>query len=157
WKVSVWKILPLLLFAAFALLVVRFCNGIPNAGHNAGPNAGPDAKKAAITEITGSPASATSLVSSTEIARAAAARTMAALSGLTVRSSAEDLVKALNLNIINFNEGSSVIPADQHDVLKKSAEAIIQAPAGTKLEIGCHTDNRGGAVDSLKLSEARAD
>jgi OmpA-OmpF porin, OOP family len=90
-------------------------------------------------------------------AREAAAKTLAALSGLTGSASAEDLVKALNLNIINFASGSSAIPADQVDVLKKAAAAIKAAPAGTKLEISGHTDNRGLSDSNLKLSQARAD
>lgn len=70
--------------------------------------------------------------------------------------SADDLVKALNLMIIHFDTGSANISADSQDILKKAAEAIKQAPAGTKIEVGGHTDNTGNAAANQKLSEARA-
>jgi outer membrane protein OmpA-like peptidoglycan-associated protein/uncharacterized protein YidB (DUF937 family) len=87
----------------------------------------------------------------------AAAKTMAALGSLTGSSSAAELVKALNLNLINFASGSSAIPADQAGLLKKSAGAIKAAAAGTKLEVGGYTDNKGDSAANLKLSQARAD
>jgi len=70
--------------------------------------------------------------------------------------SADDLVKALNLMIIHFDTGSANISADSQEILKKAAEAIKQAPAGTKIEVGGHTDSTGNAASNQKLSEARA-
>lgn len=70
--------------------------------------------------------------------------------------SADDLVKALNLMIIHFDTGSAKISADSEDILKKAADAIKQVTAGTKIEVGGHTDNTGNAAANQKLSEARA-
>jgi outer membrane protein OmpA-like peptidoglycan-associated protein len=70
--------------------------------------------------------------------------------------SADDLVKALNLMIIHFNTGSAAISADSLDILGKAATALKAAPAGTKVEVGGHTDNVGNADMNLKLSDARA-
>jgi outer membrane protein OmpA-like peptidoglycan-associated protein/uncharacterized protein YidB (DUF937 family) len=70
---------------------------------------------------------------------------------------ADELVKALNLQIINFASGSNAIPKENEEILKKSAEAIKAAPAGIKLEVGGHTDNKGAAAGNLTLSQKRAD
>lgn len=70
--------------------------------------------------------------------------------------SADDLVKALNLMIIHFDTGSANISADSQDILAKAANAIEQAPAGTRIEVGGHTDNTGNAAANQTLSEARA-
>jgi len=145
-----WKILPLFLFAAVALLGFRYGSRLI------------DAKRASLS---GTTESSSALAASngfsdpddTALRRESAARTFAALGGLTANSSAEDLVKALNLMIIDFSPGSSEIPADQMEVLKQSAEAIKTAPSGTRLEVGAHTDNQGEAGENLKISEARAE
>lgn len=69
---------------------------------------------------------------------------------------ADDLVKALNLMIIHFDTGSANISAQSADILKKAAEAIKSAPAGTRIEVGGHTDNTGNAAANQSLSERRA-
>ena len=145
-----WKILPLLLFAIVALFSYRYCSHTPVA------------ESASISPAAGGPASGFSSIDSANpdtsaVVIEAAARTRAALSGLTANSSAEDLVKALNLNIVDFSPGSSELPADQIEVLKKAAEAIGAAPSGTRLEVGGHTDNQGEAAENLRISALRAD
>ncbi|WP_242112119.1 OmpA family protein, partial [Luteimonas aquatica] len=71
--------------------------------------------------------------------------------------SADDLVKALNLMIVHFDTGSANISRDSDEILAKAAEAIKNAPAGTRIEVGGHTDNTGNAGANQTLSQARAD
>ena len=84
----------------------------------------------------------------------AAARSLAALAGA---KSAEEIVNALNLQIVNFASGKSDLPAANQDILKKAAETLKTLPPSTKIEVAGHTDNKGAAAGNLKLSQARAD
>jgi outer membrane protein OmpA-like peptidoglycan-associated protein/uncharacterized protein YidB (DUF937 family) len=84
-------------------------------------------------------------------------RASEALSSLRPGFTADDLVNALNMNVINFRSGSSQIPREIMPVLEQSASAIKSAPAGTRLEIGGHTDNAGKPAANQKLSQQRAD
>lgn len=72
-------------------------------------------------------------------------------------ASIDDLIKALNVSIINFASAKSDIPADAKPILEKAAEVMKKQPAGTTVEIGGYTDNQGNAEDNKKLSQARAD
>ena len=95
-----------------------------------------------------------------EAIRTANTRATSALSALSTGTSkvtADALIQTMNLAIINFATGSSTIPPDQLDLIKQSAEAVKRAPAGTKIEIGGHTDNTGDAASNLRLSQARAE
>jgi flagellar motor protein MotB/uncharacterized protein YidB (DUF937 family) len=67
------------------------------------------------------------------------------------------LVEAMNLAIINFPTGSAEIPAENVEIIRKSAEVIMRAPAAPAIEIGGHTDNTGDASRNMALSQARAD
>jgi outer membrane protein OmpA-like peptidoglycan-associated protein/uncharacterized protein YidB (DUF937 family) len=70
--------------------------------------------------------------------------------------SGEDLVKALNMTNIRFATGSATITPESMDIVKKAAETIKAAAAGTKIEVGGHTDNVGNPASNMKLSDARA-
>ncbi|HEU0176503.1 MAG TPA: YidB family protein [Blastocatellia bacterium] len=80
-----------------------------------------------------------------------------ALSSLRPGFTAEDLTRALNINIINFPSGSAQIPRQSMPVLEQSASAIKSAPTGTVLEIGGYTDNVGNSAANQRLSQQRAD
>jgi OmpA-OmpF porin, OOP family len=67
-----------------------------------------------------------------------------------------ETVKSLNLDNINFETGSAEITADSMSVIEKDAEAIKAMPAGTKIEIGGHTDNTGDPNFNTTLSDDRA-
>lgn len=84
-------------------------------------------------------------------------RAAAALAGLKAGFSGDDLVKALNLMNIYFDTGSATITRDSNETLTAAANAIKQAPADTKIEVGGHTDNTGNAAANMTLSQQRAD
>lgn len=78
-----------------------------------------------------------------------------ALSGLTATSTADELVRALNLQIINFATDSAEIPAENQAILDKAAELIKQIP-DAHLKITGHTDTQGSHAYNLDLSQKRA-
>lgn len=79
-----------------------------------------------------------------------------ALDALPDPFTAEDLVKALNILIINFESGKSDIPPVRLAALQKGANFIKKLPQGIVLEVGGHTDNVGQPASNQTLSEARA-
>jgi|SRR5271165_260700 len=89
--------------------------------------------------------------------RLASEKASSALAALKPGFSAQDLISALNLNVINFATGSAQIPADSDDYLNRVAIALKAAPTGTVLEIAGHTDNSGDAASNMTLSQQRAD
>jgi outer membrane protein OmpA-like peptidoglycan-associated protein len=121
---------PLLMLAVMTALLVRAC--IPSA-----PPAAPAFDTAAA-------------------ARAANERAMAALAALPANAPISDVVRALNLAVVNFASGSAEIPPDARAVLAKAAAVIAALPANVRLEIGGHTDDTGMVEGNLALSQARA-
>ncbi len=79
-----------------------------------------------------------------------------ALGALPDPFTVEDLVRALNILIINFDSGKYDIPQERIAALQKAAGYIKRLPPEVVLEVGGHTDNRGGDADNQKLSENRA-
>lgn len=65
------------------------------------------------------------------------------------------LVKALNLQIINFASGSSDIPADNKAILDQAA-TLLNKVNSVKLNVGGHTDSTGNAAANKALSQRRA-
>ena len=93
----------------------------------------------------------------TSAVRTANDKALSALAAIGVGASAASLADAMNLSIVNFATGSAEIPADNMEIIRRSAEALKRAPAGTTLEIGGHTDNTGDAASNITLSQQRAD
>ena len=93
----------------------------------------------------------------TSAVRTANEKALSALAAIGVGASAASLADAMNLAIVNFATGSAEIPADNMEIIRRSAEALKRAPAGTTIEIGGHTDNTGDAASNLTLSQQRAD
>lgn len=80
----------------------------------------------------------------------------AALDALPDPFTVEDLVRALNILIINFGSGQFAVPNDRLAALQKGAGFIKRLRADVVLEIGGHTDNVGNDVSNQTLSENRA-
>lgn len=80
----------------------------------------------------------------------------AALTALPDPYTAEQLVKALNILIINFETAKFDVPSRRYAALQKAASYIKKLPADVILEIGGHTDSAGSAASNQKLSENRA-
>lgn len=68
---------------------------------------------------------------------------------------AEDLIHALNLQVINFATSSSEIPTENKALLDKAAMLFKTLPS-LKLNITGHTDSTGNAENNLALSASRA-
>ena len=76
---------------------------------------------------------------------------------LKPESNMKDLVAALNKSGINFQSGSSELPASMEPFLQNAAHDLKQMPAGYTLEIAGYTDNTGDAARNVVLSQRRAD
>lgn len=79
-----------------------------------------------------------------------------ALNALADPFTPEDLVKALNILIINFDSGKFDVPAKRLAALQKGSGYIKKLPPNIVLEVGGHTDNVGNAASNQTLSEGRA-
>lgn len=125
------------------------------AATDAADAAAPPADAAATDGASTAPAADAAAAADANADPNAAAET--ALSNVKAGASTDDVLKALNLMIIHFDTGSANISSDSLEILGKAAEAIKAMPAGTKIEVGGHTDNTGNAAANQTLSQRRAD
>ncbi|MPW45852.1 OmpA family protein [Acinetobacter guerrae] len=78
-----------------------------------------------------------------------------ALTGLNESSSPEQIVRALNMQIINFASGSATIPDANKAVLDQAA-ALLQKVPNLALNVEGYTDSTGNADANKTLSQKRA-
>lgn len=72
---------------------------------------------------------------------------------------ADDVARTLNLQVVNFATGSSVVPATAADDLRDSAKVLArcaQRGKPVKLEVAGYSDNVGDKAINLALSKTRA-
>ena len=69
---------------------------------------------------------------------------------------ADELVKALNIFIINFDKDKFNIPQARMRFLERAAGFIKNLPESTVLEVGGHTDDRNTDTYNMDLSKNRA-
>ena len=71
-----------------------------------------------------------------------------------------DMVKVLNLQVINFTSASARVPASAVDDLRQSAQVLMACSRNgkaAKLEVAGYSDNVGGDQQNLLLSKKRAE
>lgn len=78
-----------------------------------------------------------------------------ALDGLNDTATAEDVIKALNMQIINFATASHAVPDANKAILDTAATKLASLP-DARLKITGHTDSQGNHAANQKLSERRA-
>lgn len=79
-----------------------------------------------------------------------------ALDKLGENFTVEELLRAMNLYIINFDSGKYNIKSQDMKFLEKAAGYMKKLPPHVKIEVGGHTDNVGNNESNMKLSENRA-
>lgn len=79
-----------------------------------------------------------------------------AIGNLTDRSTADELIDALNMQVINFASGTNDIPMENREILDLAAAKMKELTA-VNLKIIGHTDNQGSYEVNQKLSQSRAD
>ena len=95
------------------------------------------------------------LDAATAVSNSVKAATDALSSIKATDAKAEDVIHALNLQVINFPTGGAVLPAENKAVLDQAA-TLIKAIPSLKLEITGHTDSTGDEKANVALSEQRA-
>lgn len=88
-------------------------------------------------------------------ADAVLAANTAAAEAVNVSTTIDELVRALNLQVINFAVDSAEIPAENKAILDVAAERIKMLP-DAHLKITGHTDNTASHAYNKELSERRA-
>lgn len=68
----------------------------------------------------------------------------------------DELLRAMNLYIINFASGKYDIPPNNQKFLEKAAGYMKKLPPNVVIEVGGHTDNVGKDIKNQPLSENRA-
>lgn len=79
-----------------------------------------------------------------------------ALDNLSENFSVDDLLRAMNLYIIQFASGKYDIPDKNMKFLERAAGYMKKLPPEVKVEVGGHTDNVGTDESNQVLSENRA-
>ncbi|HEL2978930.1 TPA: OmpA family protein [Stenotrophomonas maltophilia] len=82
---------------------------------------------------------------------------LAALAQLPPDANAVHRMAALNQTTLKFHAGSAELTGDSRQTLEAVANALRDTPAGTRVEIGAHTDSIGPATANLQLSQQRAE
>jgi outer membrane protein OmpA-like peptidoglycan-associated protein len=83
-------------------------------------------------------------------------RALDELDKLVAPFTVDDLVRVLNLQIINFDTNKFDIPEKRRTFLRKAAQKFNQLQGTPVVEIGGHTDNDGNVDANLILSQNRA-
>jgi outer membrane protein OmpA-like peptidoglycan-associated protein/uncharacterized protein YidB (DUF937 family) len=131
-----WKwLLPLVLLGLLGWLFSQFLSRKP------------------VEKTTGAPAATTSAAVPASPANTTSST---AVSPAVTAPPAAEALRSLKLNSINFETGSANVTADSQSVMAEDAGAIKAMPAGTKIEIGGHTDNTGDPNFNTTLSQDRA-
>jgi outer membrane protein OmpA-like peptidoglycan-associated protein len=79
-----------------------------------------------------------------------------ALSALDKALTVDELVAAMNVQIINFASNSFDVPPPRKRFLEQAAAKFKQLKGNPVVEVGGHTDNVGKDAANAKLSENRA-
>ena len=67
------------------------------------------------------------------------------------------ITQDLNRNVLNFATASAALPDGSAGPLQSAADRIKTLPAGTRIEVGGHTDDTGSPAANMGLSQRRAD
>lgn len=146
--------------------ILQFMKGVPDAtvsivGTDVLLNASdPAALETLIANVKGAlPANfnvaAEPVLVEADVIVASNAAAAAALAALTDQSTIDELVHALNLQVINFAVDSAEIPDENKAILDTAAERLKMLP-DAHLKITGHTDNTASHAYNKELSERRA-